>query len=130
MNNEKFILLYFLISLTTLLYAANPSSLKTLTGKTITAKTKAGTRSFVFSADGKKVTLDYEYNHTFVKEINGILIYEGQYNKTKHFDAFKVLDSKTVLVAVGSIRNTFQEFSDSEKVAANIEKLGIKYTIK
>lgn len=127
---KKLLFLSLLFSISLALFAAsNP-----LAGKTLTGKTKTGTHTFVFSKDGQKATLDSEYNHTFVKEVNGVFLYQGSFKGTKHFDAFKVLDAKTVLVAApssqGQIRDTIKDFGDPDKVAANIDKLGVKYTMK
>ncbi len=127
---KRFLSLFLLFSFSMILFAAsNP-----LAGKTITGKTKSGTHTFVFSKDGQKVVLDSEYSHTFFKQIGDVFIYEGSFKKTKHYDGFKMVDAKTVLVAApssqGSISTTMKDFTDPEKVAANIDKLAVKYTIK
>lgn len=132
---KKFIFIFAFISLSALLFAADATNANPLAGKTITGKIKDRTRTFTFSKDGKRATLDSEYSHIFVKEINGVLIYEGKFKDLKHYDGFKVLDAKTVLVAAPSSlgpisTSAIKDFTSPEQVAANIEKLGAKYTIK
>ena len=132
---KKFIFIFALISLSSLLFAADATTANPLAGKTITGKIKDRTRTFTFSKDGKSATLDSEHNHVFVKEIDGVWIYEGKFKNAKHYDGFKVIDAKTVLVAAPSSlgpisTNALKDFASPEQVAANIEKLGAKYSIK
>lgn len=94
---------------------------KLLFGKTVEGKAKDDrTRTFVFSKDGKTMTLKQpdQHKHTFVKRIGNVIIYEGSFKGKLHFDGFKLIDENTVLVSApgiaGEIQKTEQDYKSPE----------------
>ncbi|MGL4677659.1 MAG: hypothetical protein ACRCWI_08370 [Brevinema sp.] len=94
-------------------------------GKTIVGKSVEGVDTrFEFSADGMTVTLKKNsgYNHTFVKMIRDIAIYEGKRGGKTHYEGFQVKGGTVLVSTSDQIGGVKLKSNVPEELAKDFEK--------
>ena len=87
---------------------------------------------YVFSADGKSVILKKNtgYNHTFVKMIGDIAVYQGKRGGKVHYDAFQVKGKNIMLASSDQIGGIKLDPNTPEQIVKEFTTKNLTFKFK
>ena len=87
---------------------------------------------YVFSADGKSVILKKNtgYNHTFVKMIGDIAVYQGKRGGKVHYDAFQVKGENIMLASSDQIGGIKLDPNTPEQIVKEFTTKNLTFKFK
>jgi len=102
-------------------------------GKTIVGQSVENiTTQYMFSTDGKSVILKKNkgYNHTFVKMVGDIAIYQGKRGGKVHYDAFQVKGQNVTLASSDQIGGIKLNPNTPEQIAKEFITKNLTFKFK